>query len=55
MAWCCGAPKPQLTNLDQEGHKQGDAPQPQEMSTNLLVTTGSNLPSHGGQVNAAEL
>ncbi len=50
MAWCCGAPTPKLTDLDQEGQKQADAPQPQEMSTNLLVSTGSNLPSPGGQV-----
>ncbi|DBB06936.1 TPA: hypothetical protein ACH3X3_009587 [Trebouxia sp. C0006] len=49
MAWCCGAPTPKLTDLDQEGQKQADAPQPQEMSTNLLVSTGSNLPSPGGQ------
>jgi len=39
MAWCCGAPTPKLTDLDQEGQKQADAPQPQEMSTNLLVST----------------
>ena len=50
MAWCCGAPTPKLTDLDQEGQKQADTPQPQEMSTNLLVSTGSNLPSPGGQV-----
>lgn len=53
MAWCCGAPTPKLTDLDQEGQKQADVPQPQEMSTNLLVSTGSNLPSPGGQVRAA--
>ena len=50
MAWCCGAPTPKLTDLDQEGQKQADTPQPQEMSTNLLVSTGSNLPSPEGQV-----
>lgn len=48
MAWCCGAPTPALTNIEQE--KNAEAPAPQEMSTNLLVTTGSNVPSPGGQV-----
>lgn len=48
MAWCCAAPTPVLTNIEQE--KSADAPPPQEMSTNLLVSTGSNVPSPGGQV-----
>ncbi|KAA6419767.1 MAG: hypothetical protein FRX49_10300 [Trebouxia sp. A1-2] len=47
--FCYTPPLPKLTDLDQEGQKQADAPQPQEMSTNLLVSTGSNLPSPGGQ------
>ena len=53
MAWCCGAPDPKMTNLEQEGQKRAEAPQPQEMSTNLLVSTGSALVPAGEQVSLA--
>ena len=35
MAWCCRAPTPKLTDIEQE--KNAEAPSPQEM--NLLVST----------------